>query len=315
MSERDDAVSARLTIAPLQPYTSAEELDELCPGDEEIFACDFYVTGAEDGVVEPGGLRLGRILNVDHHAPIARMEDEITSTMLAAEYLVAGGELEPDRRVVIHHTDCDSMLSSAMMLGILPPDPDLVNASVCADHTGAAHPVADLLQALDDGRGGTRTAAQYTASLRNLRALLRGQPLEEEAVAALARRERRRAAAMALVDSRTFDIDPERLVAFAVSEGSIDSAFFPSQLRHVAVIMVAHRREDHRWTVKLRLGGRRVPGLTLHALGLDDWDPQFGGRWNAGSNGRGGGTSMRPREYAERLRDRVYELAGKIWMP
>jgi hypothetical protein len=140
MSERDDAVSARLTIAPLQPYTSAEELDELCPGDEEIFACDFYVTGAEDGVVEPGGLRLGRILNVDHHAPIARMEDEITSTMLAAEYLVAGGELEPDRRVVIHHTDCDSMLSSAMMLGILPPDPDLVNASVCADHTGAAHP-------------------------------------------------------------------------------------------------------------------------------------------------------------------------------
>jgi hypothetical protein len=63
--------------------------------------------------------------------------------------------------------------------------------------------------------------------------------------------------------------------------------------------------------VKLRLGGRRVPGLTLHTLRVDDWDPRFGGRWNAGSNGRGGGTSLRPRDYAERLRERVFEMAGK----
>ncbi|HEX7979639.1 MAG TPA: hypothetical protein VF461_13615 [Gemmatimonadaceae bacterium] len=312
MNESWIGMHARPTIAPLRPHTSTEELDELCPGREEIFACDFYVTGAEYGEIEPGGLRLGRILNVDHHAPVAHMEAEITSTMLAAQYLNAGGEVDPAASVVIHHTDCDSMLSSAMMLGILPPDPDLVNASVCADHTGAAHPVADLLQALDDGRGGTRTIEQYATSLRNLRALLNREPLEDEAVAALARRARRRAAAMALVDARSFDIDPERLVAFAVSEGSIDSAFFPAQLRHVAVIMVAHRRDDTRWTVKLRLGGRQVPGLTLHALGVTDWDPWFGGRWNAGSNGRGGGTSLRPRDYAERLRERVLEVAGKI---
>jgi hypothetical protein len=312
MSEGGISMDVRPTIAPLRPYTSAEQLEALCPDEGEIFACDFYVTGAEQGVIAPGGLRLGRILNVDHHAPIARMEAEVTSTMLAAQYLNAGGEVDPLGSVVIHHTDCDSVLSSAMMLGILPPDPDLVNASVCADHTGAAHPVADLLQALDDGRGGTRTLEQYATSLRNLRALLNREPLEDEAVAALARRERRRAAAMALVDSRTFDIDAERLVAFAVSDGSIDSAFFPAQLRHVAVIMLAHRRDDTRWTVKLRLGGRQLPGLTLHTLGVTDWDPRFGGRWNAGSNGRGGGTSIRPRDYAERLRERVFDVAGKI---
>jgi hypothetical protein len=307
-------MNARPTIAPLRPYTSRAELDHLCPGLGEIFVCDFYVSGAEHGEVEPGGLRLGRILNVDHHAPLGHMEQEITSTMLAAQYVEMYGPVESDAHVVIHHTDCDSMLSSAMMLGILPPHPDLVNASVCADHTGAAHPVADLLQALDDGRGGTRTAEQYATSLRNLRALLYGEPLEDGAVAALARRERRREAAMALVDARTFDIDAERLVAFAVSDGSIDSAFFPAQLRHVAVIMLAHRRDDARWTVKLRLGGRRVPGLTLHTLGVDDWDPRFGGRWNAGSNGRGGGTSIRPSDYAERLRARVFEVAGKTRM-
>jgi hypothetical protein len=239
------------------------------------------------------------------------MEQEITSTMLAAQYLNEGGEVDPGGHVVIHHTDCDSMLSSAMMLGMLPPDPDLVYASVCADHTGVAHRVADLLQALDDGRGGTRTPEQYATSLRNLRAVLDGGSLEDDAVAALARRERCRAAAKALVDSGAFEIDGERLVAFAVSDGSIDSAFFPVLLPDVAVIMVAHRRDDGRWTVKLRLGGSRVAGLTLHTLRVTDWDPRFGGRWNAGSNGRGAGTSMDPRAYAERLRARVSELIGE----
>jgi hypothetical protein len=304
-------MNSRPIIAPLRPYTSSEEVGSLCPGQGGIYACDFYVDGAEHGEIEPGGLRLARILNVDHHAPIARMEDEITSTMLAAQHLNAGGEVDPDGHVVIHHTDCDSMLSSAMMLGILTPDQGLVDASVCADHTGAAHPVADLLQALDDGRGGTRTLEQYATSLRNLRALLDGQPIEDAAVAALARRAARRAAATALVESGAFEIDAERLVALAESDGSIDSAFFPALLPDVAVIMVVHRREDDRWTVKLRLGGRRIPGVTLHTLRVTDWDPAFGGRWNAGSNGRGGGTSMTPREYAKRLRASLLEAAEK----
>ena len=300
------------TIAPLRSHTSVAELDELCPGERTIHACDFYVTGAEAGQPEPGGLRLGRILNVDHHAPVAHMEAEITSTTLAARHLEAGGKADPESCVVIHHTDCDSMLSSAMLLGIVPPDPDLVNASVCADHTGAAHPVADLLQALDDGRRGTRTREQYLTSLRNLRALLDRTPLDDDAVAALDRREQRRAAAMALVDARSFHVDAEQHVAFAVSDASIDSAFFTALVPNAAVIMVAHRRDESRWTVKLRLGERRIAGVNLHTLRVTEWDPRFGGRWNAGSNGRGGGTSLEPPEYVERLRKRVFELASGL---
>jgi hypothetical protein len=43
------------------------------------------------------------------------------------------------------------------------------------------------------------------------------------------------------------------------------------------------------------------PGFTLHSLGIQLWNPGFGGRWNAGSNKRGGGTTIEPRDYANRL--------------
>ena len=295
-------------LAPLRAYTTLAEVEQLHPGTELVHVCDFYVTGAERGARVPGGLRLGRILNVDHHAPTPEMEREITSTMLAAEYLSAGAVAGPDTCVVIHHTDCDSVLSSAMLLGLVPPDPDLVHASLCADHTGAAHPVADLLQAIDEGRGGTRTREQYLASIRALEVLRAGGEPDEAALIALRRRKERRVAAKSLVDAGRFDVDGDGLLAFAESDGSIDSAFFPALVRGVAVIMVAHRRNDRRWTVKLRLGDARVPGLTLHALRMAKCDPHYGGRWNAGSNGRGGGTAVPPRDYADSLRARLVEL-------
>lgn len=41
-------------------------------------------------------------------------------------------------------------------------------------------------------------------------------------------------------------------------------------------------------------------------------DPHYGGRWNAGSNGRGGGTHIPPRIYADLLRSKVAELTSTI---
>ena len=67
-----------------------------------------------------------------------------------------------------------------------------------------------------------------------------------------------------------------------------------------------------RWTVKLRLGKNAPPGLTLHSLRVTDWDPQYGGRWNAGSNGRGGGTTIESAWYASRLRARLHEATMRI---
>jgi hypothetical protein len=296
-------------FVPLRPYTDAIVLEERCPGAETIYACDFYVTGAEQGIPEPGGFRIGRILNVDHHAPHPRMEQRITSTVLAYEHLMTGGHASPASCVIIHHTDCDSILSSAMLHGLLPADPELVAASVAADHTGEENEIADLLQALDEGRRGDRTAEQYAESLRAVEDLRAGPPLGAAATKALEGRRLRRRLAQELKDS--FDLRDG--VAFAVSDHSIDSAFFPALVPEAAVIMVAcpNVADRARWTIKLRLGESAPRGVMLHSLGVTAWDPLFGGRWNAGSNGRGGGTDRAPGEYAERLRARLASFAGR----
>jgi hypothetical protein len=299
-------------FVPLKPYTEAEELELRCPGSGTIHACDFYVTGAEHGIPEPGGFRLGRILNVDHHAPHPRMEKPITSTGLAYEHLVAGGRADPASCVVIHHTDCDSILSSAMLLGHLPADPDLVAASVAADHTGEEHPVADILQALDEGRRGHRTSEQYAQSLHAVECVRGARPLGEAAQEVLDRRRMRRDLARELKAQGAFDVRDG--VAFAVSDHSIDSAFFPAIVPEAGVIIVASPNvaDPARWTIKLRLGESAPPGLTLHSLRITEWDPRFGGRWNAGSNGRGGGTDIPPPHYVEKLRASVRRATSEL---
>lgn len=52
------------------------------------------------------------------------------------------------------------------------------------------------------------------------------------------------------------------------------------------------------WDVKLRLGQAAPKEWTLHSLGVFNFDPAFGGRWNAGSNSRADGTTVPPDEYA-----------------
>ena len=295
-------------FVPLRPYTEAEELERRCPGSATIHACDFYVTGAEHGTLEPGGFRIARILNVDHHAPHPRMEQRITSTALAYGHLNAGGRAGPTSSVIIHHTDCDSILSSAMLLGLLPADSGLVAASVAADHTGEEHPVADLLQALDEGRRGDRTADQYFESLHGVESLLAGRMLDAAATDALERRRARRELAHELKSEGRFDVRDG--VAFAISDHSIDSAFFPALVPEAAIVMVAcpNVADPDRWTIKLRLGESAPSGVTLHSLRITGWDALFGGRWNAGSNGRGGGTDMHPGQYAIELRARLSVL-------
>ena len=45
------------------------------------------------------------------------------------------------------------------------------------------------------------------------------------------------------------------------------------------------------------------PWLSLQQLGIHEFDPAYGGRWNAGSNNRSGGTPMSSEEYRHRLAD------------
>ena len=305
--ERGDRTEHAPTIMPLRGRITPAEVEAECPGRRPIQVCDFYVQGAEQGEEVKGGVELGRILNVDHHAPLACMERPVTSTMLAAEYLRERRPAGPAAWVVINHTDCDSVLSSAMMMGLIEPTDYLVDASVCADHTGEEHPVADLLQALDEARVGDRTERQYLESLRNLKLHLNHSALEPAAVRALRKRAADRAGARQLVDEG--NVPTDRWLAVAVLDEEIDGSFFPAFLPDAAVIMLATRSGDDsgRWIVKLRLGNGAWPGLTLHKLGVSDWDSNFGGRWNAGGNKRGvpGGISIELEEYAERLRERL----------
>ena len=311
--EHGDTAEYAPTIMPLRGRITAADVEAECPGRRPIQVCDFYVQGAEEGTEVTGGLQLGSIQNVDHHAPLACMERPVTSTMLAAEYLRARPAGGPAAWVVINHTDCDSVLSSAMMMGAIEPTDYLVAASVCADHTGEEHPVADLLQALDEARVGDRTEGQYLESLRNLKLLLNHSALEPAAVRALRKRSNDRARARRLVDEG--NVPTDRWLAVVELDEEMDGSFFPPLLPDAAVIMLATRSGDDtgRWIVKLRLGKAAWPGLTLHTLPVSDWDSNYGGRWNAGGNKRGGGeeplasggTSIEPEAYAEKLRERL----------
>jgi hypothetical protein len=300
-------IPTRLTILPLRSEISVEALEQACPGDGVIYACDFYVTGAEDWTPEAGGLRSGRILNVDHHAPLVRMDAPLTSTRLAVEHVRTAGIAESGSWVVINHTDCDSVLSSGIMLGHLEPDDDFVVASICADHTGRPNAVADLLQALDEKRTGDRIAAQYAESMTNLRLLLQtGELLDPAAVAAVLVRKGKRSDAKALL--RRFDMRDG--LAFARCDREIDGAFLVQPLKDAVVIMLAvpDLHAPGYWVMKLRRGRGAPAGFSLHDLRVSDWDREYGGRANAGSNKRGGGTTMTPEFWAERLRSRLRAL-------
>jgi hypothetical protein len=329
--ERGELRAAGPSILPLRNRVTLEEVEAECPGTRPIVACDFYIDGAErsaaggegnDAPREPGALRMGRITNIDHHAPLPEMERPLTSTKLAFEHIAAGRDPSVNSApwVVINHTDCDSVLSSALMMGLLEPDEELVAASIAADHTGEPNRIADPLQGLDEGREGDRTEGQYLESLRNLRLLRSGKPLELCAQRALDLRLERRAAAARLVkDGRFTHIDG---VAWAILDEEIDGSFFPALLPDAAVIMLAVRHPNHpdRWVMKLRLGASAQPGLTLHKLRIRDWDPAYGGRWNAGSNKRPpdvgvGGTTIAPADYAALIARRVASSAPRATTP
>jgi len=285
----------------------------------DLVACDFYVDGIELGEEVAGGYRLGRILNIDHHAPTPRMRRRISSTNLALEMIEVGGvPLGEDAVVVVNHIDCDSVLSSGILSGRLPPDPRFGEAAIAADHTGEENEIADLLQGIDaeiTRRTGSprRTLRDYEYSIENLQLLwTAGQErLDDLAKGALKARLQKRREAEAIVSRGGFQ--KAGPLHFAVVDEPIDGEFFPALLPDAAVIMLANRLSGDplRWQVKLRLGPAAPPGMSLFDLGIPEFDSNYGGRWNAGSNRRRDpvtglrGTDLDPEDYASRLAERL----------
>jgi hypothetical protein len=292
-----------VSIHLIEPSGSVREEEHLARFPGSVIVCDCYVAGIERGEEVPGGYARGRIVNVDHHADTPRMRRRISSANLAIERVRACGVASADSAVVINHTDCDSILSGGIVAGRLEPDDEYGVAAIAADHTGEAHPIADLLQALDRER-------DVELSFRSLDALRHGRPLEVRAQAALDDRRRKRQAAASAVASGLMQMDGP--IAWGVFEETLQGEFFPALLPEAVVIlaMAPHRDlPDGRLEMKLRLGAKAPEWLTLHGL-VADFDPGFGGRWNAGANkrpkdGRPGGSEVAPEKYAAEVRRRV----------
>lgn len=269
-------------------YTE-NDLTVLFPG-KTVVACDFAINDIEKHESVPGGYRSSSVMNIDHHAPTERMANRISSTNLAIAHVKVCGVVPADWPVVINHTDTDSILSASIVSGILQPDKVFGDAAIAADHTGEINPVADLLEQLMVFR-------DIDLSVRNLRLLLAEKPLEEIAQKRLEKRVADRLKAKQLVQAGSFKHTGQ--VTYVVLENKMDASLFPSLLPDATVILLFYRHKDNKnkWEVKFRIGNNVEKGFSLHKLGINAVDSVYGGRWNAGSNKRGGGTGLDPDRY------------------
>jgi hypothetical protein len=283
-------VSAALPIIliPAAKKVGVSELREIIP-DGDIVVCDFYI----DTIEQIGSLTeisiptvkdaFGSILNIDHHAPILDMEKPISSGNLAVSQVVQYGPIPTSIPIIINHTDCDSVISSLIMRGILPPLRQFGTAVICADHTGEVNPIADLLQSLESRR-------DLAFSVRNLGLLLAGEPLEVEAQQLLAHRMHQREEVQEIADN----FSSVGVVSYALIDDRIPGELLQSVLPESGLIMLGLLPEGRSDTlqVSIRLGNAALPGITLHRLRINEFDPHYGGRWNAGANKRAGGFAI-----------------------
>jgi len=301
----------RILTIDRKSRNSAEDLLSLgIPG--QILAADFYLEGAESWDPVPGGLAHPslEVICVDHHAPLPSMQRRVSSANLALTRLESG--FAPDESkdvVVINHMDCDSVLASGILTGRLEPDPAYGIAAIAADHTGEENPVADLLQGLDAHWSRNHRPMPDPDGLEfffdSLTRFQSGRPLDAFAQEAMDVRDESRERAGRIVAEGRFH--SEAGVCFATLEEPIEGELLLPFLDDAVIVATAnrHRERPDRWQMKVRLGLAAPEGLSLQAMGIEEFDAAYGGRWNAGSNNRGGGTDLDPEEYRRRLVEAV----------
>lgn len=291
-----------ITLIEEKTKNTLENLKEKF-GDKKTLVCDFPITDIEkEGKENIGGFEQENFLNIDHHIPVKRMQKYISSTNLAIEYVKKYGIVGKEWIVVINHTDCDSVLSSTIMRGILEPKEEFGEAAIAADHTGKENKISDLLQALQGKR-------DLEFSLRNLEMLLKNQPLELEAEKMRQKRFQDRLKAQQII--KEGKVQKIGKVYFVILEEEIDAGLFPSLIPNAQIIMIAYplKANPKKWEIKLRLGMNAPKRFILDKKIISEQlDQNYDGRWNAGANKRPidgieahGGTDIAPEEYAKRL--------------
>ena len=303
-----DSITLRLphhniTLIPPTQVVTSEDIRKLFPTGP-VFVCDFHVKGIEDGKGYPYylsnqiGYRKESITNIDHHAPTAEMEQFISSGVLASNYVLKHSAIPNIVPIVINHVDCDSVISSAILRGILPPSQFFQDAVIAADHTGKFHPVAHLLQSLDPQR-------DVEFSLRNLALLLKGEPLESRAQELVEIRNQERRLAERIKSEGLSKIFGDLVLIEAPRQ--ISGELFPALFPDAKLILITKpsKKKEGNFEMKLRLGLAAPKGFTLNRINIAAVDPGFGGRWNAGANSRAGGSAVSPHQYAALLSEKL----------
>ena len=255
------------------------ELKEAFPG-KKVFICDFYIEDSENGKIDENGVTdYCDLFIVDHHAPISYMKKHISSAVIASRYVSANGPLDDEYVIVVNHTDTDSLLSVLLMSGKIDPNSEYEQAAIAADHTGEANIISDLLQSSEDGR-------ELKKSIELLLIMVKDPKMVKD-LGIMKERLLIRSELKELVP--TFTVNNG--IAFKIMDKKIDAGLLPALFPNVKAIMVASPMPDRKWRIRVRLG-KLGKNIELNKLNL----PDTGGRWNAISTSRHGGTNTKPED-------------------
>jgi len=270
-----------MTIKLIQ-IKDKHSIDEFVAEAKPLCVCDFYVKDSEKAQVRDDHILYDDALIIDHHAPIAQSERQVSSTNMAIDYVRR--ENPSNLNVLINHTDCDAVLSALIMARRLEPLDIFGEAAIAADHTGQENEIADLLQALQDARDLDYSERELHKCLSSAQ-----KDYEPRTVELLEKRKADRERARSFANQFQYKGD----IAYLQLYKKLDSALLPPYLPQAKVILVASPMDNSKLEVKARLGNN-CDNIKLNKLDL----PDFGGRWNAGSTKRCGGTSYSLEQYA-----------------
>lgn len=291
---------------------SFEEVDEKRreAGADLLYVCDFAIDGIEEFEKDDYFFQREKVINIDHHSASPNYKRHISSANLAIEYIKNHPDFLADAKALTHHTDCDSVLSTALMAGIIQPEEKFGVAAIAADHTGEANDIADLLQALKDGpngEGGDKSSSEdnrskYLYSLEQLQNLLTGKELDPRAKELYEKRLQERKMLQEMITSGQVKYAGNNQEVAYIETGAdkFDATLLAGLLPNTKVIFTARQNEEGKTIIGVRMGLAMEEGSDLRDIMRGINEP-FGGRWNAGSNKRKGGSDSSARQIAQKI--------------
>lgn len=274
-----------------------------------MYACDFTIDGIER-FEKDGYFQREKIINIDHHSESPNFKRYISSANLAIQFVKNHPDFLVDTRVLTHHVDCDSVLSTAIMSGVLQPEERFGVAAIAADHTGEANNIADLLQGIESAMSGEasekstseQNLSKYLYSLEQLQNLLTGKELDEKAKEFLARRLEKRELLQNLIahDQIKYVGENEEVAYMETDQEKFDATMLIGLLPNTKVIFTTRQVEEGKTIVNARLGKAIKTGTDLRDI-MNAINEPFGGRWNAGANRRKGGTDSSAEDIAIKI--------------